>query len=428
MAIKASPNFSFLIQWWSVINRRLNPADIQAICWLILVTNTLILGLAFITQVSGRTVFGPQLGADFGAYYVAGRIYNSLAPERIYERELHQQLYHELFPATPVNEELPYLNAPFFILPFPLLARLHYAWAYLCWVVFSLGLYLAGFTLLYRTCAALPPESYKTALLLALSFMPFLVECLAGGQTSAVGFFSLAVALSCEQRGRRVLSGVVLSLCLYKPTLLVLMLPMLVLTRRWASLSGFLLGGGWLALLSWWLVGTVGGQSYLKLLFVFADASASDATTILKSWKYVDLNSFFRLLLGDFVTLRWAVTGIVFLGLLLLLVKGWWHAERAEQAQQSWAATITWSLVLNVYLGIYDATLVVLSVLLTTAFFYRRAREPQMELPPVYKLLLLLLYLVPWFTQSLARLTGVQIFTVVLVLLGGYQLRQLRHD
>ena len=430
MFLNASLQHLQTTPWWNAINRRLNPADIQSICLLVLGINTLFFALAFATQVSGQTIFGPQIGADFGAYYVAGRVYKAGAPEQIYDRQHQRQLYHELFPTAQPDEELPYLNAPFFILPFLLLAQLDYSWAFLCWVVFSLGIYVVGFRLLYQTCKALPQETYRVALLLALSFMPFLVECLAGGQTSAVGFFSLAVALSSEQRGRRLLSGMALSLCLYKPTLLVLIVPMLILTRRYVTLIGFTLGSFFLALVSWLIVGWQGCLNYLKLLLVFADASASAQTTVLKSWKYVDLNSFFRLLLENFVYWRWAATGIVVLVMLMLLIKVWWEANRAEQNQRHlvWAFTLTWTLVLNVYLGIYDTTLLVLSVLLTTQVFYQRANKSPFEFPPVYKLLLLLLYLVPWVTQPLARLTGVQVFTVLLVLFGSYQLRQLRYD
>ncbi|MGH9853500.1 MAG: glycosyltransferase family 87 protein, partial [Blastocatellia bacterium] len=216
------------------------------------------LGASFATQASGRTVFGPQLGADFGAYYIAGKIFNSVSPGRIYDRDLQRKFYHELFPSAPPGEELPYVNAPFFALPFPVLARLEYPLAYLIWILISLGLYVSGFTLLWRTLDAMPEDTYLVALLLALSFMPFLAECLAGGQTSAFGFFFLALAISCERRGRPLMSGAALSLCLYKPTLLLLILPMLVITRRFSTIAGFVIGGLLLAATSLLVVGWQG--------------------------------------------------------------------------------------------------------------------------------------------------------------------------
>lgn len=409
-------------RWWNAIDRRLNRSDIQSICKLILVTYLLALGVSFATQVTGRTAFGSQLGADFGAFYIAGTIFNTVSPDRIYDRGLQRRLYREVFPNAPADQELPYVNAPFFVLPFPLLSRLPYAWAYLCWFGISLGLFVYGFTLLWRTLPGLRGEDYRVALLLALSFAPFLVECLAGGQTSAFGFFSLALGLNLDRRGREVLSGIAISLCSYKPTLLLLIVPMLIVTRRLKVLGGFLLGVLLLAAISPLAVGWRGCLGFIDALLFFADNSAVEASG-LKSWKYVDVNSFSRLLFDGNAYLRWALVGLTFPAILLSLVRRWRQAGRENDDQQSlvWAFTLTWTLVSNVYLGIYDATLLVLSVLLTAHVFYRGVKRDQVESAPVFKQLLLLLYLSPWATQPLARLTGIQIFTLVLALFGCYQ-------
>jgi hypothetical protein len=82
-------------------------------------------------------------------------------------------------------------------------------------------------------------------------------------------------------------------------------------------------------------------------------------------------------------------------------------------------------MVLNIYLGIYDTTLAVLSVLLMTDVLYRHEDGNRLPLSPAYKLILLLLYVVPWITQPIARLSGIQLYTLVLALLGIYQIIQL---
>jgi Glycosyltransferase family 87 len=405
--------------------RRLNRSYIQFICLLVLAVYLVVFAMSFATSVSGRTMFGPSLGADFGAFYVAGRIFNTQQPDLIYDAGLHHKLYQAQFPEAPPDTQLPYVNAPFFILPFTILARLPYSWAYLLWVALSLSLYVAGFSLIWRTLEGIPPEAWSIALLLALSFMPFLVECLAGGQTSAVGFFSLALAINRERRGHYILSGLALSLCAYKPTLLLLLVPMLLITRRYTTLLGFVAGCGLLALVSLLVVGRQGCLGYINSLLYFTNASTSAASG-LRSWKYVDVNSFFRLLAGNYPYLRWAMAAAAFLVGLPFLFKCWWSSAFKRQNKQSldWALTITWTLVLNVYVGIYDSTLVVLSLLLTTDVLYRRLANKQSSLPASYKLILLLLYVVPWITQPIARLTNLQIYTVVLALLGGWQLNK----
>lgn len=384
-----------------------------------------VFAISFATNVNGRTIFGPALGADFGAFYVAGKIFNSQGHDRIYDAALQHQLYLEHFPQAPPDAQLPYVNAPFFILPFIILARFSYSWAYLFWFLLSLALYIAGFFLVWRTLDGMPRDSWLIALLLTLSFMPFLVECLAGGQTSAVGFFCLALAINRERRGQHVLSGLALSLCAYKPTLLLLVVPMLLITRRYSTLIGFVAGCALLAVVSLLVVGLQGCLGYVNTLLYFTNASTSSVTG-LRSWKYVDINSFFRLLVGNHSYLRWTLIAAAFLITLPFLFRYWWesYSSRPTDRSPDWAVAITWTLVMNVYLGIYDTTLVVLSLLLTTNEFYREDKKDGLWLPQSYKLILLFVYVIPWITQPVARLTNLQIYTIVLALLGSWQLVQ----
>lgn len=420
-------NCAGLTQARAVIERRLNRRYVQSVCLIVLAVYLAVLSVSFTTHVSGRTRFGPYLGADFAAFYVAGSIFNSYAPERVYDRELHTQLYRQLFPGVPKDTQLPYANAPFFVLPFPLLARLPYPAAYLAWLLISVGLYAAGLNLLRGTLDAMPKDAWPTAMLLALSFAPFLIECLAGGQTSAFGFFLLAVVLLLERRGHSLLSGAALAFCTYKPTLLLLILPMLVITRSLRTLLGFAVGCSGLAAVSLLAVGWQGCLSYMDTLMYFTTAATS-AVSGLRTWKYVDISSFFRLLAGGHTYVRWVMT-LAAVGLVLPpLVTAWLSARCGGATVRSlaWAATIALTPVLNIYVGIYDTVLIVLSALLTTDALYRRAEDDRAWLTPSYKYWLLLLYLTPLVTQTIARLTGVQLYTLVLAGFGLYLLEQFR--
>ena len=170
------------------------------------------------------------------------------------------------------------------------------------------------------------------------------------------------------------------------------------------------------------LVGVDGCRSYLRMLLFFADNSTSAATG-LKSWKYIDINSFSRLLFPELPGLRWGLVAVVLAIMLPLLARLWWRAaSRPESQSLVWASAITWTLVLNLYLGIYDATLAALAALLVCDL-WRRDAPP---FSPPRRLLLLALYLVPWITQPLAKLTGVQTLTLTLALFGAWQLVMLR--
>jgi hypothetical protein len=402
------------------IERRLNQGYIRKIAILVLAIYVVVLTVSFATATRGKTVFGPFLGADFGAFYVAGQIYNHHGAASIYDVELHRRLYKENFPDAPANEELTYANAPFFVAPFILLSRMPYACAYFIWLVISVSLYVVGFLILWRALEFLPDNIRVTALLVALSFWPFLVECLAGGQTSAFGFFCLALAIACESRSR-FWSGAALALCVYKPTLLFLVVPMLLVTGRWLSLVGLAAGNVVLGLISLALVGVQGCINFLnRLLFYSTSATSTEAG--LRSWKYVDINAFMRLLLPYQTQIRWVVTAVVVLLVIPFLVAKWWRLKEDSQRRLLWALTITWTPVLNLYMGIYDSTILVLAALLLTAEFYRRGYHLD-SLPFAYKCFLLVLYLSPWFTQNIALMAGVQIYTLAVAAFGVYQLR-----
>ena len=402
------------------IERRLHRGYIQKIAILVLAVFFIVLTVSFATAKRGKTIFGPFLGADFGAFYVAGQIFNQYDPARIYDFNLHRQLYREDFPDAPPDEALTYANSPFFIAPFVLLSRLPYAWAYLIWLLLSLSLYIGGFSILWRSVQSLPRDIWTTALLLALSFWPFLVECLAGGQTSAVGFFCLALAIAFENRSR-FWSGVMLALCAYKPTLLLLVVPMLFVTGRWLTIVGLAAGSVVLALISWLLVGIAGCVNFINRLLFFSTTTTSTETG-LRSWKYVDINFFMRLLLPHHPQVRWVLVALIVLLVIPFIVVKWWRLREERQRWLLWASTLTWTPVLTVYMGIYDSTILVLPALLVTAEFYRYGYRAD-SLPFAYCCLLLALYLAPWFTQSIAMITGVQIYTIAVAAFGVYQLR-----
>lgn len=411
-----------LLRLHHAVERRLNPRYVRSVCCLLLAAGLIVLTVTFATQERGKTIFGPYLGADFAVFYVAGTIFNSYGPDRIYDVDLHTRLYQGLFPDVPPESQLPYANAPFFVLPFALLAHLPYQWACLAWMVIFAGLYYGGLRLLLGVLNSIPQDARSTVLLLAFSFTPFLIEGVAGGQTSAFGFFWLALALRLERQGRPLPSGAALALCAYKPTLLVLILPMLVLTRRLKTLAGFAIGASGLALISLLAVGQQGCRSYLDMLLLFLHASTKAAAG-LKTWKYVDINSFARLLAGEYPFLRWMIVLAAAGFMLGVLIKGWAKAGRTLEkgGDTIWSLTIVWTLVLNVYLGIYDTLLVVPAVLVATDVLLRRRTEDQSPgLTPGYKYFLLCLFLTPWITQPVARVTGVQLYTLVLAAFGWY--------
>src|SRR5206468_11873114 len=124
---------------------------------------------------------------------------------------------------------------------------------------------------------------------------PFLGYTWLGAQISVIGFGAAALALSEEDRGRPFWSGFALSLCLYKPTLLVLIVPMLIVSGRFRQCVGFLAGACVLTMLSVLVVGVDGTAAFVDKLRGIIVRSTTPAGTF-NPYRYVDLNAFFRLL------------------------------------------------------------------------------------------------------------------------------------
>ncbi len=79
---------------------------------------------------------------------------------------------------------------------------------------------------------------------------------------------------------------------------------------------------------------------------------------------------------------------------------------------------VTATLVLNLYVGIYDSVLIVPALWLTAEEVYRRTGE----LASTFQWLLLVVFISPWISQFLAGSIGLQIDTLALLAVGGYQL------
>ncbi len=404
------------------LDERLQPPFLWMAGAAVLVMAVGLLAVSFATSDRGRTLFGPPLGADFAGFFAAAQILEAGEAARLYDRALHDQFYHALLPNLAESQTIPYVHPPFVAAALRPFTRLPYEAAFAVWLVVSGGLYLAGLALAWHAAPSLPRAEKWLVVLLAFTFEPFLLECWMGGQLSAVGFFSLALAFFCWCSGRPFAAGLALGLCLYKPTFLVLFLPLLLVSRQGRVLLGFAATGLALAALSVAAVGLDVCLGYADVLLAFRKSTSGADGLELRTWKYVDLNSCLQLLVGS-SPWRTVLLGLVAAAPLALLVRLWmkWDSLDDERRVLAWAAALTWTPVLNLYVGVYDSVIVVLSALLTADVLYRRSGSATPLRSSGLAYVLLLVGLTPWFSQALARAWGVQVYTLALVGLGVYQ-------
>jgi hypothetical protein len=242
------------------------------------------------------------------------------------------------------------------------------------------------------------------------------METLIGGQISTVAFFVISLSLSLDLAGRPFLSGLVLSACVYKPPLAMLLVFMLLFARQWRQLGGVVTGAVSIALATSLILGAGVWGRYFSLVGAMGKLYMS-SPSVLRVHKYVDIRTAFA-----------ALTGVWWLGPLILLmtamlclpglVRLWWRSGSSPELKLlAWAATLTWTLVLNAYVPIYDATLLIIAVVILSDLTLRPAL---MAYRSSFLWLTLIVFCASWASGVIAQLLRVQVMTIALLGVGVY--------
>jgi hypothetical protein len=187
---------------------------------------------------------------------------------------------------------------------------------------------------------------------------------------------------------------------------------MALMSGRLRLLAGLAAGSCAVGALSLYAVGTEGCAAWFRMLFGFASAATGDRA-VFRLFKYVDVNSFLRLLFRGRTGIGTVLSAAVSAAGFAWLSAAWWRwRKRGGSRDLLWAATLAWTLVAGAYTPIYDVIMIVLSALLV-ACTLREPRDIQS-----FNALGGVLYLAAWLTQPIAQATGFQIITPLLAAVG----------
>jgi len=364
-------------------------------------------GLSLYYGFKGEAFLGRALGGDFVQFYAAGQVLNHHEPTKLFDPPYFSALQHEILPSMPATQWLIFGNPPCIAAMFRPLATLTYKQAYCTWLLFSAALYLSGLLILLRG------RWGSTALLLALSTPMYTLETWIGGQVSVLGFFFFAVCVRCFENQRYFLAGLVLGLTAYKPSLLVILAAMFLAGRCWSMLAGACISASLVVASCFAAVGMDGMDLWMKTLRVFR-YMATDEQSILRRTKYVDLNSFL-VVLGGLNVVTKTMAFLIVVGSLLVLAWAWF---RSGPQPLLFATTIAATLVLNVYVPVYDTPVLIPALVLVAASSKSATDKKE------FQAWLLVFCLVPWLTQSAADFLHVQILTIVIAGFGYWTFRR----
>ncbi|MGW8251087.1 MAG: glycosyltransferase family 87 protein [Anaerolineales bacterium] len=268
-----------------------SPNTARASRWLDILWVGVMLVLLALSVYSFKAVnLCAYMGTDYRGYYTSALIARQHGFAAVYDHDLQREyqggLAHPCAPQTlpPMQRvSMPYL--PLFVLLFLPLSFLGFTPGYLVWVGLNLGV-LVFYLLRYSKALGLSPTAFR--LLQWVVCLPVIAN-LYLGQVNVfllvcLGEFSLGLI---QQRPRR--SGLWLSGLLVKPHTLILLLPGLLLSRRWAALRGFLAGALLVVGSSIALAGLDGVRASLELAAEFAGPLIRTAASMM-NWRAMALN------------------------------------------------------------------------------------------------------------------------------------------
>lgn len=307
--------------------RQPNPKFSQAIKWLdrLWVIGLVILSVyAFQMFRSGR--YCAYLGTDFRGYYAVAQIARQSGFTGLYDQQTQEQFQAALSYRCPDGStappllwvSMPYL--PVFVVIFIPLTLLDFTGAYFLWVALNLAILLVY---LRRFVSALG-ERLEFVHLLQWALCVPLFSNLALGQVNVLLMVCLGEFVLAYLRGWHYLSGIWLGGLLMKPHTLILLMPGLVLHKRWKTLFGFVGSALGVLAVSLLLAGWSGVWASLHMAAGFAGPLIQTGQTMM-NFRALALN--LDMLLP--ARLAWAVA-ICGMGLLAGLTLYLWKRASAK--------------------------------------------------------------------------------------------------
>lgn len=313
--------------------------------------------------------------ADFSIFYTAGKCLAKGLGSRMYDVATEKRLQREFISPAKIEEgPLPYTHPPFEAPLFVPLALLPYVTAYSVWNAISV-LLLLGFVLLMRPyLPRLRERAEALPFLAALAFFPVFL-CLFEGQDSVLLLFIFALVYVNMKLGREFVAGMCLALALFRFQIVLPILAVALLRRKWRLLTGLALVGIALTGISLAVVGWNSFWNYPRQLwYVYRlwELSPGQAGAALNPAYMPNLRGLTFALLGDG---RFAHLLTNSVSLALVGFAAWkWNADpREPNFDLGFALTIAIAVMVSFHLNAYDMTLLLLPLLLGGNWVMQRA-------------------------------------------------------
>jgi hypothetical protein len=242
-----------------------------------------------------------NLGMDYCAYWSGGKIINQSGYAAIYNLDIVTQIQKTIYPQAS-NPSIPFQIVPIpylpiFVIPFQFLSFLNLEISFLVWTLIN----LVGFIIYLRFFTKeVTGHPLPTRLLLMLMLsLPVFLNLFWGQVNIWLGICAGEfIRLTLSNKPFR--AGLWLGGWLFKPQLLILIIPILLIQRSWKALTGFTASTLLVLVGSFGLVGAKGFTGLANLLLGSAQGTSASNPEIMMNWRMLGLHLayYFSPLLG----------------------------------------------------------------------------------------------------------------------------------
>jgi hypothetical protein len=336
------------------------------------------------------------LSKDFSQFYAAAITVRQGQGEALYDRDVQRALQTDATPHLVFNH-LAYealIWVPLSLLPFSIAAK--------TWFAINIVLLLFIGILLHRST---PPPVPLPWLVVLFAFPPVFLTLILG-QDSILLLLAYSLSLTAFRKGHLFLSGILLSLGLFKFHLLFPFVAVMAIQKKWGLISGFFVGACLLVLISFLIVGGKGFEDYIHMLTVGGGGEGIYPSNM------PNLRGLSHLILEKVLPTQIIFAVVAGVSLLVLL----WAGKEKINGVELFAAALLITVLCSFHIYSYDLLLLIIPI----AVLLKRPS-------PATILVSVLLFLTPLFFILGTRGYLSVLSLGVLVLLVGWS-REMRHE
>jgi hypothetical protein len=354
-------------------------------------------------------LYGLGASADFIQFYSAGKIVADGQGARLYDYDL-QLANQQKF--TEHSVPMLYNHPPFEALAFVPLSYFSYSTAYLCWVFFSL--WLLGLAMWLFADRGPELTLVERLAAIASSLYPMFAT-LMQGQDSFVILLAYVVTFLNLKRRRDFRAGCWLALGLLKPQLVVPLVLIFLLKKRWSFVSGFTCVGGILLVISAAIVGIKPLAQYASLLLNM-NGDRTRETFHIYPGMMPNVRGLFHLLLSGSISPIALNISILIVSLVLMI----WAVQNLKTLSDpdndrfdlEFSLAVVVTLLVSYHLLLHDLSVLALPAFLVLSRLH--AQDSVWSARRIFTVITLLLF---FLTQSAMISLGLRQYSVSCVLL-----------